>query len=126
MYAIERGVTFFILIICATCFLTLAPLKDFLARLLFWIISVPSPSPSTTFAEEGDVNTALYPCVQVRLQPGHTSGTNLNEYFTLKQTLLQIIRIGGIAIVQVGRKGEIRHNIALRAISNACPNPGEQ
>ena len=58
MYAIERGVTFSIWMICATCFLTLI-VEDALARLLFSMTSAPSPSPSTFFAEDGDVNTAL-------------------------------------------------------------------
>jgi hypothetical protein len=61
IYAIEQGVTFFIWMICVMCFFTLTPLKaDLVARLLFRMISMPSPSPSVSFAEEGDVNTALY------------------------------------------------------------------
>jgi hypothetical protein len=101
-------------------------MKDFLARLLFWMISAPSPSPSTSFAEEGEVNTALYPCLKVRLKLGYTGRTDLNEYFPFEQTLLQIIWISSILIIQVGREGEIRYDKALRAISDTCPHPSEQ
>jgi hypothetical protein len=77
------------------------------------MISAPSPSPSTSFAEEGDVKTALYPCLKVRLQSDYTNGTDLNKYFALEQTFLQIFRIGSIPIIQVSRKGEICHDTAL-------------
>jgi hypothetical protein len=55
----ERGVTFLILMIEATHVLTLAWLNARLARLLFSRMSAPSPSPSTSLAEDGDVNVAL-------------------------------------------------------------------
>jgi hypothetical protein len=72
------------------------------------------------------VNTALYACLKVRLKLGYIGGTDLNEYFRLEQTLLQIIRISSILIIQVGREGEIRYDTALRAISDTCLHPSEQ
>jgi hypothetical protein len=58
-YAIERAETLCILIICATCVLTFFPEESFFARRLFSIMLAPSPSPATSFAEEGDVKIAL-------------------------------------------------------------------
>jgi hypothetical protein len=55
----ERGVTLSILIMCAMCFLTLSPDQDFLVRRLFSMTFVPLPSPPISFAEDGDVKTAL-------------------------------------------------------------------
>jgi hypothetical protein len=65
-------------------FLTLSLLKDFLVHLLFWMMSAPSPSPSTSIAEEGDVNTTLYPCLERRLPLGDARKADLNEYFFLE------------------------------------------
>jgi hypothetical protein len=77
------------------------------------MISVPSPSPSMSFAKEGDMKMALYPCLKVRLQSDYTNGIDLNKYFALEQTFLQIFWIGSIPIIQVSWKGEISHNTAL-------------
>lgn len=55
----ERGVTFLMLMIEATQVLTLTWLNARRARLLFSMMSAPSPSPSASLAEDGDVNMAL-------------------------------------------------------------------
>jgi hypothetical protein len=62
----ERGVTFFMLIIKATHVLTFGWSDLCHARLLFSMMSAPSPSPSASLAEEGDVNMALKACIEMR------------------------------------------------------------
>lgn len=62
----DRGVTFFMLMIEATHDLTFAWSDFRLARMLFAIISAPSPSPSTSLADEGDVKMALKACSAMR------------------------------------------------------------
>lgn len=61
-YVIEWGETFCILMICATCALTFMPEESLFARQLFSMMFAPSPSPATSFAEEGDVKIALKDC----------------------------------------------------------------
>jgi hypothetical protein len=62
----ERGVTFFMLIIEATHVLTFGWSDLRRARLLFSMMSALSPSPSASLAEEGDVNMALKACIEMR------------------------------------------------------------
>jgi hypothetical protein len=54
-----RGVTFFMLRIEATQVLTFVWSDLRRARLLFSRTSAPSPSPSASLADEGEVKTAL-------------------------------------------------------------------
>lgn len=58
-YAMARGVTFFMLMMEATHVLTFVCSDLRRARLLFSRMSAPSPSPSASLAEEGDVKMAL-------------------------------------------------------------------
>jgi hypothetical protein len=51
-------------------------------------MSASSPSPSISFAEDGDAKTALYVYKNARNMKGYFSTMNLNENFTLKQALL--------------------------------------
>jgi hypothetical protein len=59
MYAMARGVTFLMLMIEATHVFTFVWSDFRRARLVFSRRSAPSPSPSTSFADEGEVKIAL-------------------------------------------------------------------
>lgn len=77
-YAIERGVTLCMFMIWATWVLTFLPKNSFFARLLFSVMLAPSPSPRTSFAEEGDVNIALNAWQEWEFWGACCDKTNLN------------------------------------------------